>query len=113
VRNREISSRLWPSGVRHHGHLDAHGVQPGDALCPVSFDCGLTFKLEPELAKELNRRSEVLDDNAYIVHPLKSASINACSAATSNSLPGRSLTWRMNRLEPSSRPAGSSRDAPW
>jgi hypothetical protein len=31
----------------------------------------LSFKLEAELAKERDRRREVLDDNAYIVHPLK------------------------------------------
>src|SRR6185312_502528 len=73
-RRREKSRKLEPAvAVRraHHGHLDAHGMQPGDALCPVSFDRGLPFKLKAELTKELNRRSEVLDDNAYIVHPLK------------------------------------------
>jgi hypothetical protein len=48
--------------------LDAHRVQPGDALCPLSFDRGLPFKLEAELAKELNRRNEVVDDNAHVVH---------------------------------------------
>ena len=55
----------------HHGHLDAHVAQSSDALCPVSFDRGLPFELEAELAKELNRRCEVVDDDADIVHPLK------------------------------------------
>lgn len=41
-----------------------------DALGPVPFD-GLPFKLQAKLANELNRRSEVLDDNAHIVHPLE------------------------------------------
>ena len=29
------------------------------------------FELEAELAKELDRRCEVLDDDANVVHPLK------------------------------------------
>ena len=52
----------------HHGDLDALVTQPGDAPCPLSFHHGSPFELEAELAKELDRRFEVVDDDADVVH---------------------------------------------
>src|SRR5437868_6435248 len=73
-RNRgEKSRELEPSvAVRrsHHGDLDALVSQSSDAPSPLSFDRGLAFELEAELAKEGDRRREVVDDDAYVVHPL-------------------------------------------
>jgi hypothetical protein len=40
----------------HHGDLDAHVAQSGDATSPVSVDRGFPFELEAELAKERDRR---------------------------------------------------------
>ena len=37
----------------------------------ISFDCGPPFELEAELAKEINRPSEVIDDDSYVVHPFE------------------------------------------
>jgi hypothetical protein len=47
-----------------HGEHDAHGA-------------------EAELTKELNRRNEVVDDNAHIVHPFE-GHVNAWSGWTSS-----------------------------
>jgi hypothetical protein len=55
----------------HHGDLDAHGVQPGDALCPVSFDRGSPFELEAELGKKRDSGIEGFHYDADVVHPLK------------------------------------------
>src|SRR5919205_3367873 len=55
----------------HHGDLDALVAQSSDAPCPLSFHHGSSFEIEAELAKELDRRFEVLDDDADVVHPLK------------------------------------------
>jgi hypothetical protein len=55
----------------HHGNLDALIVQSSDASGPFSFDRGPPFELQAELAKEINRRSEVLDDDSYVVHPFE------------------------------------------
>jgi hypothetical protein len=46
-------------------------AQSGDAPGPFSFDHGPPFELKAEFAKEINRRSEVFDDDSYIVHPLE------------------------------------------
>jgi hypothetical protein len=40
----------------HHGDLNALVTQSSDAPCPVSFDRGLAFELEAELAEERDRR---------------------------------------------------------
>ena len=56
-------------GSDHHGHLDVLVAQSGDASSPLSFDRAPTFELEAELAKEVNRRRKVLDDDSYVVHP--------------------------------------------
>src|SRR5215467_6075330 len=55
----------------HHGNLDALIAQSSDTSGPFSFDRGPAFELEAELAKEINRLSEVIDDDSYIVHPLQ------------------------------------------
>jgi hypothetical protein len=55
----------------HHGNLDALIAQSSDTSGPFSFDRGPPFELEAELAKEINRRRKVIDDDSYIVHPLK------------------------------------------
>src|SRR5688572_3932280 len=38
----------------HHGDLDAHIAQPGDALCPLSLDRSAALELQPELREELD-----------------------------------------------------------
>ena len=50
----------------HHGNLDALIAQSSDTSCPFSFDGGPPFELEAELAKEINRPSEVIDDESAI-----------------------------------------------
>jgi hypothetical protein len=52
----------------HHGNLDALIAQSSDTSGPFSFDRGPPFELEAELAKEINRLSEVIDDDSYVVH---------------------------------------------
>ena len=71
VRKRDSSSRPWPSGVRIMAHLDALIAQSSDTSGPFSFDRGPPFELEAELAKEINRPSEVIDDDSYVVHPFE------------------------------------------
>jgi hypothetical protein len=70
-RRREKAGELEPAvAVRraHHGNLDALIAQSSDTSCPFSFDRGTPFELEAELAKEINRSSEVIDDDSYVVH---------------------------------------------
>src|SRR6185437_4598515 len=55
----------------HHGNLDALIAQSSDTSGPFSFDHGAPFELEAELAKEINRLSEVIDDDSYVVHPFE------------------------------------------
>ena len=55
-------------GSDHHGDLGALITQSSDASGPFSFDRGPPFELEAELAKEINRPSEVIDDDSYVVH---------------------------------------------
>lgn len=55
----------------HHGNLDALIAPSSDTSGPLSFDRGPPFELEAELAKEINRCSEVIDDDSYVVHPFK------------------------------------------
>lgn len=73
-RRREKARELEPAvAVRraHHGDLDSLVAQPGHAPCPLSFHQGSPFELQAELAKELDRRCEVLDDDANVVHPFE------------------------------------------
>jgi hypothetical protein len=58
-------------GGAHHGNLDALIAQSGDPSGPFSFDRSPPFELEADLAKEINRRCEVFDDDSYVVHPFK------------------------------------------
>src|SRR3954470_24854789 len=55
----------------HHGHLDVLIAQSSDTSGPFSFDRGPPFELEAEFAKEINRPSEVFDNDTYVVHPLQ------------------------------------------
>jgi hypothetical protein len=61
---------LWPSGRAHHGDLDAHAAQPGDAIRPVSLDRGATLELETEFGEKLDGGIEVLHHDADVVHAL-------------------------------------------
>lgn len=54
----------------HHGHLDAHTGQPGDALGPFPFYRHAPFELEAQLGEKRNGGVEVLHHDAYVVHPL-------------------------------------------
>ena len=56
----------------HHGYLDTLVVQAGHAAGPVAFDHGLPFKFKAQLDKELDRRFQVFDHNANVVHSLNS-----------------------------------------
>jgi hypothetical protein len=62
-----------PVAIRraHHRNFDALIAQSGDTSGPFSFNRGPAFELEAELAKEIDRRCEVLDDDAYVVHPFE------------------------------------------
>jgi hypothetical protein len=55
----------------HHGNLDALVAKSSDSSGPLSFDRGPPFEIEAELAKESDRRFEIIDDDSYIVHPFK------------------------------------------
>jgi hypothetical protein len=55
----------------HHGNLDALIAQSSDTSGPFSFDHGPPFEIEAELAKESDRRFEVIDDDSYVVHSFK------------------------------------------
>jgi hypothetical protein len=73
-RRRDKARELEPAvAVRraHHGDLDALVTQSSDAPCPLSFHSGSSFELEAELAKELDRCGEVVDDDADVVHSSK------------------------------------------
>src|SRR4030095_1713929 len=73
-RRGEKAGELEPSvAVRraHHRNLDALIAKSSDTSGPFSFDRGSPFELEAELAKEINRRCEVIDDDAHVVHPFE------------------------------------------
>ena len=73
-RRLEEAGELEPAvAVRraHHGDLDMLIAQSGDTSGPFSFDGGAPFELEAELAKKIDRRWEVVDDDSYVVHPLE------------------------------------------
>jgi hypothetical protein len=73
-RRREEAGKLEPTvAVRHahHGNLDALVARSSDTSGPFSFDHGLPFELQAELAKEINRSSEVIDNDSYVVHPFE------------------------------------------
>ena len=71
-RRREEAGEFEPAvavGRTHHCNLDALIAQSSDSSGPFSFDGGPPFELEAELAKEINRRSEIIDNDSYVVHP--------------------------------------------
>src|SRR5262249_37657853 len=73
-RRSEKAGELEPAvAVRraHHGDLDALVAESSDTSGPFTFDRGQPFELEAELAKEINRRLEVIDHDSYVVHPLE------------------------------------------
>jgi hypothetical protein len=55
----------------HHGNLNALIGKCGDTSCPFSFDRGTAFELKAELLKEINRPSEVIDDDSYVIQPFE------------------------------------------
>ena len=68
----------------HHSNLDALITQSSDTSGPFSFDRGPPFELKAELAKEINRRRKVLDDDSYVVYPLKRHSSNLQTVVSSD-----------------------------
>src|SRR5262249_40272284 len=69
---REEARKLEPAvaiGRAHHRNLDALIGESSDASRPFSFDKGPPFELESELAEEIDRLSEVVDDDSYVIHP--------------------------------------------
>src|SRR5215211_6778506 len=66
-KSRKLESAL---AVRraHHGDLDLLAVESRDTPRPLSVYRRLSFELEPEHAKELDCRRQILNDDAYVVH---------------------------------------------
>ena len=54
-------------GSAHHGNLDTLIAKSCDTSGPFSFDRGPPFELKAELAKEINRLAEILDDDSCFV----------------------------------------------
>src|SRR5574341_2215068 len=68
---REEAGQLEPAvTVRrtHHGNLHAHVAQAGDAICPVSFNCGTPLEIETKFGEELNGGIDVFHYDADVVH---------------------------------------------
>src|SRR5436190_18576580 len=89
-RRREESGEFEPAvAVRraHHGNLDALIAQSSDTSGPFSFDRGPPFEFEAELAKKNNRRSEVIDDYADVVHSFERHVSNLQGAVQSDNGP--------------------------
>jgi hypothetical protein len=55
----------------HYGNLNALIGKSGDTSCLFSLDRGPTFELKAELLKEINRPSEVVDDDSYVIQPFE------------------------------------------
>jgi len=73
-RRREKPGELEPPvAVRraHHGNLDAHVAQSGDAICPVSFNCGTPLEIETKFGEEPNAGIDVFHHDADVVHSFK------------------------------------------
>src|SRR5262249_25451769 len=121
-RRHEKAGELEPAvAVRraHHGNLDALIAQSSDTPSPFSFDRGPPFELEAELAKEINRRCKVIDDDSYVVHPCERHVSNLQSVVHSDNGPrpdcreAGDLRQRAKRVVRSSerpRPHGRSSD---
>lgn len=54
-------------GRAQHGDLDALITQTGDAPGPLALDHPSTLELQAESTEELDRRTEVFDDDADVV----------------------------------------------
>ena len=78
ARELEPAVAVWSA---HHRDLDALVAQSSNAPCPLSFDHGTPLELEAELAKELDRRGEVVDDDADIVHSFERHEANLHSSS--------------------------------
>jgi hypothetical protein len=76
-------------GRTHHGNLDALIAQSGDTSGPISLDRGAAFELEAELAKEINRRGEVIDHDSDVVHACERHVSTLQSGAWSDNSPPR------------------------
>src|SRR5512145_3407509 len=79
---REETGHLEPAlTVRrtHHGNLDAHVAQSGDAICPVSFDWGAPLELETEFGEELNGGINVFHHDADVIHTLDRHDVSLAS----------------------------------
>src|SRR5262249_46621535 len=63
----------------HHGNLDAHVAQSGDAICPVSFDLGAPLELEAKFGEELNGGIDVFYRDADVVHTLDRHDVSLAS----------------------------------
>jgi hypothetical protein len=73
-RGREKTGELEPAmAVRraHHGNLHALIAQSSHSSGPFSFDRRVSFEIEADLAKEIDRRREVIDDDSDVVHPFE------------------------------------------
>jgi hypothetical protein len=68
ARELETAVAVWRA---HHGNLDALTGKSGDTSRPFSFDRGPPFEVKAELLKEINRRSEVTDDDSYVIQPFE------------------------------------------
>jgi hypothetical protein len=47
----------------------ADAVEPDDAVHPTSLDWHLALQLQAKFDKESDSSCEVVDNNAYVVHP--------------------------------------------
>jgi hypothetical protein len=74
----ETAVAVWRT---HHRNLDALIGKSGDTSCPFSFDRGLPFEFKAELSKEINCRSEVIDDDSYVIHSFKRHASNLHNVA--------------------------------
>src|SRR5574341_2286954 len=79
---REEAGQLEPAvTVRrtHHGNLDAHAAQSGDAICPVSFNWGTPLEIETKFGEELNGGIDVFHHDADVVHTLDRHDVSLAS----------------------------------
>jgi hypothetical protein len=54
----------------HHRDVDPDAVEPVDPVDRLSLDRRPALQLHAELDEERDRRLEVVDDDAHVVHPL-------------------------------------------
>src|SRR2546423_360280 len=100
----------------HHGNLDALIAQSSDTSGPFSFDRGPPFEIEAELAKETDRRFEVIDDDSYVVHPLKRHLSNLQGSRYSDNGPwgncSEAVSTRCSHVSASASPVSARRNPP-